>query len=80
MSVVNPIPKPIDLNTRRKAAFPEHFFQFPGIFCKPSFSQIGTVASQGWTPRQREQDVMQMNEVRCRASEWVQRGTVKVAP
>jgi hypothetical protein len=31
-------------------------------------------------PRQYEQVVMQMNEVRCRASEWVQRGTSKVAP
>jgi hypothetical protein len=45
-----------------------------------NFLRTAPFANQAWMPRQHEQIVMQMNEVHRRASEWVQRGTSKVAP
>jgi hypothetical protein len=89
MSVVNPIPKPAHLNTRYNPTFPGHFFQFPGIFCKPwllrafskpSLSKPSLFQIKSEAPLKHDQDVIEMNEVHRRASEWVQRRTHKVAP
>jgi hypothetical protein len=65
---------------------PGTFFSIFGNFLQTKpFCKSWPFANQDFCkkarmPRQHEQVVMQMNEVHRRASEWVQRGTSKVAP
>jgi hypothetical protein len=48
-------------------------------FANQTFCELGFLQTKAGAVLEHEQDVIQMNEVRRRASEWVQRGTPKVA-
>ena len=58
----DPIPKAIDLNTRGAPTFPQD---------TRHFDRVGPPLAAG---PEDDEDVIQMNEVRIRASDWVQRG------
>jgi hypothetical protein len=65
----DPIPKAIDLNTRRVPTFP---------WASPQFDPV--LAADGADRPEDDEDVIQMNEVRICASAWVQRAAASFTP